>query len=157
MLVFPIFVVLGVSYSCLFGLGRFSVTWGQRAPPHLTLPFFGVCVFFVFVFILFCFYFDGCFCFVVCLCSLECFGVLFFHSWFVLMFFLFGHLLDPRGERPRELSGDSFRIWARRARESPVRGGRRHKICTRCQGLAILSLHFSGGPSVLRTTSLSLF
>ena len=59
----------GMVCSCLFGFGRFRLRWG-RAPPHLTLPFFGVFVFLVFVFLV-CWLCFCCFCFVFVL-LLEC-------------------------------------------------------------------------------------
>ena len=47
---FPLFWLLwGVSFSCIFGFGRFSA----RAPPHLTLPCLVVCVFLFLFFQLF--------------------------------------------------------------------------------------------------------
>ena len=60
MLVFPSFVFFGGCLFSFIGFGRFIVRWGQKAPPHLTLPFFWwLCVFFVlgfsFVLVFFCF------------------------------------------------------------------------------------------------------
>ena len=48
MLAFPVFGFLGVSYSSLFGFGRFSVRWRPEGPTSPSPSFFDVCVFLVF-------------------------------------------------------------------------------------------------------------
>ena len=85
MLVFPVVLAFGgVVSSCLFGFGRLSVGWSQRAPPHLTFPFL------VFVCFLLLFFFG--FAFVVVYVRLSCcwgvlvFSFLFCFAWILCLF-----------------------------------------------------------------------
>ena len=97
----PMLGFVGVSYSCLFGFGRFGVRWGRLGPTSpnpscfwclwgLFLCFIGVflvlfslsiCCLFLFIFVCFCFFLLV---FVVCVGLFSCFSccVFFDFVWF---------------------------------------------------------------------------